>query len=170
METNSKLNSEKESGLTRESLIGLMSQMTGRAKDILMQEGAVSPVAFLVVGNKLCGVPLEFCNDREKDITKTMIKDIAKKSGAEAVITIMEAWTATAENGAFPDCSVSEMPNRRECIVVTGVSAYHKFMTMVEFSHKGERIILGDEKPFHQGFDSSFTDGIWDSPRKSAFN
>jgi len=156
--------------MTRESLIELMSQVTGKAKTTLQEKGAVAPVALLVLGTKIYGITLEFNNEREKDMTKTMIKGAAKSSGAQAVITIMEAWTATPENGVLPDCRVSEMPNRRECIVVTGVSAYHKFMTMVEFGRDGDRIILGDEMPFHQCFDSSFTDGIWESPTKSAFN
>jgi hypothetical protein len=170
MGINSKSQSEREDVIALESLLALVADLTAKAKNFLGKAGCVDPVAFFIIQEELYGVSLGFTTDEEKAEAKLMIKGFAKSSKAQAVIVITEAWAAMAEDGKLPEGRVSEMPNRRECIVITAASPHHNFITLVEFTRVEGNIVFGAETPFHQGFDCSFVDGIWDKPAKSAFN
>lgn len=156
---------------TREQLITEMHAFTEKAKELLATNGSVSPIAFFITGRTIHVMPLRFTDDTEKERCKAAVRSYARKLQVDAVIVINEAWFAVLPPDEQLQGRVSQRHDCKECIFVVGASASCKLMTLVQFSRGDGNIVFTDtESPFEEGFEDTFTDGIWDRPSVSAFN
>ncbi len=160
--------------MNREGLLAFMNQSLEKAKSFLVKDGGVEPVAFLMTKGSVRVMPLVFEDLEEKRFVQAVVKAMAKNVRADAVVVVAEAWMAKCQKDEAEDFfsrSVSEIPGRVECIVVSGASASGNLQLIAEFGRDNEKVVFAGQN-IMEGGTSEFTDGIWgkDAPVRSQFN
>lgn len=101
-----------------------LDNFTDTAREHIERDGEVCPVAFLICPDGINVVQCRFEDDRKKEMTIMLLRELAKDLQATTAVVLCEAWTSKqvftpgtappAWNGVMP----SQDPERSETIIV----------------------------------------------------
>lgn len=155
----------KGENMKKEELKYIMDQTLEQAKNLLLRDGKLWPVAFVHVGNDIHIIGLTFRNTREKDMQIYFLKKFVKEKNADVIFVAVESWYVTSDK---KDLTIvpSKHPNRKECIFLTGESEEGDFTTVQLFERKGEEIIFTEKIGMDNVSYTKFNFGIKDRKKQ----
>ena len=130
--------------MKKEELEGLMTSNLEYAKRLLVRDGKVIPVAFMVYGNDIDIIGLSFRDEDEKVIQIKMLRELVKEKNADAVFIITESWHVCTNNAEDLFIKPSDNPMRKECIFVTGECENTRISMILSFERENDKIIFGE--------------------------
>lgn len=151
--------------MKKERLKALMEDSLDHAKEILLKEGRLVPVAFLHYGNNVDIIGLLFEDSTERNMQFSLLRKSAKEKNAEAIFTIIESWYVTVDKKDMADkkhlqVERSKHPMRKECIFIYG-ECEEGGTTMVQiFDREGEKIVFGEKVDLKETVSLKFDFGI----------
>ncbi len=121
--------------MKKDELIKLIDHSLEKAKELLLRDGCLIPVAFVCYKNNIDVIALSFTDEEEKGIQISGIGKIAKMKKADAVFIIVESWYVTSET---KDLSIvpSKSPMKKECLFVIGESKEEDIAIIQKFERK----------------------------------
>lgn len=157
--------------MTKEEFLMQLNGIKEKAKSLLARDKHLAAVAFMFKDSGMFLVPF----GEDKDLTEKVIKIVAGDIKPECVITVAEAWMATAPaDGQNPlDIRIkpSEHPEREECVMVSGVCPGVKMSIITRFSRaENGDIVFKEEKTNESFFDRFIGDLFPEVPVHSMFN
>jgi hypothetical protein len=130
------------------NIVEQVNSLKEKAKEFLLTDGEVEPVvfAFLQNGNVMV-CDMKFEDNEEKKAKFNALGELLKANGANACVTVFEAWYLPKEkienqNEVIPP---SEHPGREEAILVMGRTPDRIYSVCVPFSRNGKMIQFGEE-------------------------
>lgn len=143
--------------MEEEKLLQIMESYKQKAFDVFLENGEVSPVAFVFSKEAIGVMPLIFADDPGKKRAKLMLRGAAEKVNAEIVIIVSDAWIAFLKKGqSLPTMPVRNMADKKECIVVSASTKNKTIMMLTPLERSGSSIVLG-ETEIKRDVDDSFT-------------
>lgn len=151
--------------MLKSELKAIMKENLEKAKFLLLRDGYVAPVAFICSGYQIGILPLNFKDQKEKEIQIFILKKIVEESKAEAVIMITESWVVSTNKDDMTKIIKepiipSKHPKREECIFVTGECEEGVITIMQKFKKKGKKIIFGKDEEMQDPKYNKFNFGI----------
>jgi len=124
----------------REKVLKVAGEFKESAKKMLLKDGHVYPVAFLVKEDGVAGIALEFDQDGKRTAYAKLCK-FAQEQHALGVITINECWV-----GTNMDVAPSEDENRKEGIFIMSLGRGFTDSLLIPFTRDGDDITFGTEE------------------------
>ena len=136
-------------------LLSMMEGFKQKAFDIFLENGNISPVAFLVSKKYIGIMPLAFRDDSEKEMSQLALQSAAEKVNAEAVIMVNEAWVAFLKKGqSIPDMPIRDMAEKKECIIVSASTKDETITMLTILERTPNGVNLGETEVMHNTEDS----------------
>ena len=140
------------------------------AKTLLVKDGRLAPMAFMVCGNNVNIKALSFRDNNEKNRQLSLLRDDVKKRNADAVFVLAESWYITSDSSDIK-VAPSEDPTRKECILMTGEDENGHFSIMQIFDRGGGKengkIIFGERVDIVEPISLKFNFGIKDRKKQN---
>lgn len=130
--------------MKREELEELMTSNLAYAKRLLVRDGKVVPVAFVVYGKNIDIIGLSFRDDDEKIVQIKMLRELAKEKNADAIFMITESWHVRTNKAEDLYIKPRDNPMRKECIFVTGECENARISMMQTFERENDKIVFGE--------------------------
>lgn len=130
--------------MKKEELEKLMVSNLEYAKRLLVRDGNVAPVAFVVYGDNIDIIGLSFRDENKKVVQIRMLREFVKKKNADAVFMITESWHVSTNKAEDLYIKPSENPMRKECIFVTGECENTRISIIQTFERKNDKIVFGE--------------------------
>lgn len=141
--------------MEKERLLEMMDGFKQKAFDIFLENGNISPVAFMVSKKSIGIMPMTFTSDSEKEMSKLALQAAAEKVNAEAVVMVNEAWVAFLKKGeALPNMPVRDMAEKKECIIVSASTKDETITMLTILERTPNGINLGETEVMHNTEDS----------------
>lgn len=152
--------------MKKEMLKELMEHNLELARHLLLKDGKLLPVAFVICKNEMGIVPLSFRDANEKNMQAAIIRKLAKEKDADAVFMITESWYLGTNKVEDLGGSLSEHPMRKECVFLIGECENGR-VTMVQiFERENDKIIFGEKIDIDDSAITRFNFGIKDKKYK----
>jgi len=151
--------------MKKEILKELMEQNLEFAKHLLLKDGKLFPVAFMICKNEMGVIPLSFRDANEKDMQVAILRKLAKEKSADAVFMITESWYLGTNNVEDLGGSLSEHPMRKECVFVMGECENGRITMVQTFERENDKIIFGEKIDIDDTAITRFNFGIKDKKR-----
>lgn len=103
--------------MKKEELIGFMEDTLEKAKELLLRDGKLVPVAFMYFENNIEVIGLLFRDNHEKNLQLSFLKKLVKEKKADAILILTEAWYVISDKKCILT-EPSKHPMRRECIFI----------------------------------------------------
>ena len=145
--------------MKQEAFKELLESMLEHAKTLLLKDGFVRPVAFIVSSGDIQLIPISFRTNEEKNLELESLRKLCKKKKAKAVFFVTESWYVTSDTPKLK-IEPAKDPNRKECIVVTGECKEMKTTLMQIYDRKDEKIIFGEKIDMGEDVILKFNFGI----------
>ncbi len=148
-----------------EKLKLFMEGILEQSKRLLVRDGYLVPVAFVICGNNVNIVELKFEDDHMKNKQLSVLKEIAKDKNADSIVIAAESWLVVSDNSNI-DIEPSKHPMRKECIMVTGeckdgnVSTSQLFHRDVDIDTDKDTIVFEEKMDYEKNLSKKFTFGI----------
>jgi hypothetical protein len=152
--------------MNKEELTRLLEGFKKIAKELLLKDGALLPVCFLIdQDNDLAAIPLRFTDNREKDLMAQLIEEAFKLKKPKAVVFISESWLLVTEDIPFEEARrliPSEHKDKTEIIALVGKSRQATVGMVVEIK-RGKSVEFLDRLDClgTTGISSRFLDNLW---------
>jgi len=131
--------------MKKEVLKELMEHNLEFARHLLLKDGKLLPVAFMICKNEMGVIPLSFRDVNEKNMQVAILRKLAKEKGADAVFMITESWYLGTNKVEDLGGSISNHPMRKECIFVTGECENGRITVIQTFERENDKIIFGEK-------------------------
>ena len=155
--------------MEKEKLKIVTDDILETAKELLVKDGRLVPMAFIVCGNNVDVEPLSFRDNDEKNRQLFLLRDDVKKKNADAIFVLAESWYITSDSMDIR-VAPSEDPTRKECIMMTGESKNGNFSIMQMFDREGGKengkIIFGKRVDVDETISPKFNFGIKDRKKQ----
>lgn len=151
--------------MKKEELKELMEDSLEKAKNLLLRDGKLVPVAFIYHGNNVDIICLTFKNAFEKDIHIRMLKKMIKKKNADAIFMITESWHVASKEKNL-NIIPSKHPLREECIFLVGECEHGRIAMMLPFGRKNKEIVFGKKFDMNGMAFTRFDFGLKDKKHK----
>ncbi len=156
--------------MQKEKIKEFMDQINKKAFDMLLEKGGVEPAAFFLKDNNVYCLPLSLSDDNEKDKTRALIEITARKLQAEAVCMVTEAWFAFAKNGILPTEPIRNLPDKKECVVISASDRNNSYFIMTEIVKEGDDITMGEQQSTFNDKSFSASDSFTGFMRDTGIN
>ena len=130
--------------MKKEELKNLMEDSLEYAKKLLLRDGMLLPVAFIVSGDNIDIIGLTFRDNDEKDQELFFLRKLVREKNAYAVYVIIESWYVTS-NKIDLTVEPSKHPMRKECIFLIGECEEGDVTILQIFDRKDGEIIFGEK-------------------------
>lgn len=145
--------------MKKEELKNLMENSLEYAKNLLLRDGSLLPVAFIVYGDNIDIIGLTFRDNEEKDQELIFLRKLVREKNANAVYVIVESWYVTS-NKIDLTIEPSKHPMRKECIFIIGECKEGDITMMQIFDRKNGEIIFGEKTDIDKISSLKFDFGI----------
>jgi hypothetical protein len=156
--------------MKKEILKLIMEDVLQTAKEILVKEGKVLPIALVIRDGNIDRIPLSFRDENEKISQISMLKDFVKNKNADIAIVVTESWYVETDSGHLT-MSPSKDPRKKECIMIIG-ECEECGVALIQLFGKEEdkengKIVFGKKIDDLGNFSSKFNFGIKDRKKKT---
>lgn len=155
--------------MKKEILKFMIEDILETAKELLVKEGRLRPVAFVSHDDEIEVKPLSFKDNEEKISQLSILKDFVKEKNADAVFILTESWYVETNQGHLT-VSPSKDPRRKECIMIIG-ECEEGDISMVQIFGREDgkengKIVFGKKIDMEGTISSRFNFGIKDRNKK----
>jgi hypothetical protein len=145
--------------MKKEELKDYMENILETAKEILVHNENLVPMAFMKYKDNVDIIALSFGDNDEKNRQLSVLKDRVKKKNADAVFVVTESWYVTSNSG-YIVTEPSKDPSRKECVLLLGECENGNFSIMQLFDRKDKKIVFGEKIDIGESISSKFDFGI----------
>ena len=122
----------------------LMEECLDQSKELLLRDGYLMPVAFVMHKDNFDTIGLSFRDNDEKNRQFTLLRKLVKEKNANTVFVIIESWYV-ASNKKDLTIEPANHPMRKECIMMIGECEEGNITIMQIFDRKDGEIIFGEK-------------------------
>jgi len=156
--------------MQKEKIKEFMDQINNKAFNVLLEKGVVEPAAFFLKDRNVYCLPLSLSDDNEKDKTRALIEITARTLQADAVCMVSEAWVAFVKNGILPTEPIRNLPDKKECIVISASDRNNSYSIMTEIVKEGNDITMGKQQSTFNDESLSVSDSFTGFMRDTGIN
>ena len=157
---------KKDGNVKKEELKSLMEDSLEYAKKLLLRDGKLLPVAFIIYGDNIDIIGLSFRDNEEKDQELVILRKLVRKKNAYAVYVIVESWYVTS-NKIDLTIEPSKHPMRKECLFIIGECGEGDVTILKMFDRKNGEIIFGEKTDIGKINSLKFDFGIKDMNKQN---
>lgn len=105
--------------------------------------------------------PFPYHTDIERTAARRAIQMMIRDTRPDAVLILSDIWFAERRTELPKGKSVSELPDRREAMMVLGGSVTGTYSILMPYK-RGKRIVFEEDIEYGELFDTSFFGTVWD--------
>jgi hypothetical protein len=163
-------NLREAKNMKKEELRMATDDILETAKRLLVKDGGLVPMAFIVCGNNVDIKPLSFRDNDEKHRQLSLLRDYVKKKNVDAIVVLAESWYVTSDSSDII-LEPSKDPTRKECILMTGEDENGNFSIVQIFDREGGKengkVIFGERVDVDETISLQFNFGIKDRKKQN---
>lgn len=130
--------------MKKEELKDLLEGTLEKAKELLLRDRRLVPVAFVHFEKIIDVISLSFRDNNEKSCQLSLLKKFIKEKHADAILIVAESWYVTTDIKNLR-IEPSKHSMRKECIIIYGECEEGSISLMQIFDNKDGEIIFGEK-------------------------
>lgn len=152
--------------MKKEELKYSMEDTLETAKEMLLKDGKLVPMAFMQHEDNIDIIALSFRDSYEKNRQLSLLRDIVRKKNAGAVFLLTESWYVTTDSHHLT-MEPSKDPKRKECIMIIGECEDANLSIIQLFDRDNGKIVFGEKVDIGETISPKFHFGIKDGKKKN---